>query len=428
MGFKEYKVNDVDRIFVEDELPDQAGHAGEFLQTDGTTVAWALAGGGPGFFYPQDYGAVGNGIADDTAALQAMFNAWVAAGGGNISMADKATGGSLRFLVSSVAVDFLNTTTEFAGHIFGAGSIIIATTVNTPITISNTNGGGSGSGFGYIEVSDLNIEVAVFATQPAHAFVLEGFGACKYVGCNTLDVSNGLAFGPAGTTSGSFEGCETHYNDNSLGSVSIAFDFSGVFQVLIDRCQVSSVAVANHFASGIGSASILNIVKCSDAVGSGDLSLVDNGFKSVRLEDNLGIVEQSCTVPLSVGNAVTGQLNGVDWTLLATADAAINPGSCLDFDATGAIRTAAGKASGRVAFVSLDAGLGFSAVRGAQEGQVVSVIDDGANALAIGDWFKPSASVAGAVTKSTVNGTQITGRVVSTVPVLMAFYHGVQVA
>lgn len=48
----------------------------------------ALGPRGP-FFLPEDYGAVGNGIADDTAALQATFDAAYTAGGGTVILSKR---------------------------------------------------------------------------------------------------------------------------------------------------------------------------------------------------------------------------------------------------------------------------------------------------------------------------------------------------
>ncbi len=58
-------------------LPDQTGHAGEFLQTDGAALSWATAGGASGTTLPDQTGHAGEFLQTDGAALS-----WATAGGG----------------------------------------------------------------------------------------------------------------------------------------------------------------------------------------------------------------------------------------------------------------------------------------------------------------------------------------------------------
>jgi hypothetical protein len=59
-------------------LPSQTGNAGKVLGTDGSAASWKQT---TGYYYPEDYGAVGNGTTNDAAAFQSAINAMPSTGG-----------------------------------------------------------------------------------------------------------------------------------------------------------------------------------------------------------------------------------------------------------------------------------------------------------------------------------------------------------
>jgi hypothetical protein len=68
----------VPSVTIPSSLPSQTGNAGKVLGTDGSAASWKQT---TGYYYPEDYGAVGNGTTNDAAAFQSAINAMPARGG-----------------------------------------------------------------------------------------------------------------------------------------------------------------------------------------------------------------------------------------------------------------------------------------------------------------------------------------------------------
>ena len=120
-------------------LPAQTGHANKFLQTDGaasswqvpdatevtysSTVAQTVAAKLTPLVTPEDFGAIGNGVANDVAAIQAAIDSLTS--GGIVYF------GSKTYLVGTTIT--LKSNVRLIGHGSGATKIKLANAANVPV-------------------------------------------------------------------------------------------------------------------------------------------------------------------------------------------------------------------------------------------------------------------------------------------------------
>jgi hypothetical protein len=232
-----------------------------------------------GYPTPQDYGATGNGVTDDTAAVQAAITA-VASGGSNAVGVLVFPAGT--YLISSALT--LGSFIELRG--MGSGISVISQSATTANGVAGTdltnvgltglsiNGPGSGSGLGvnfglslnndttYVDLTDLQvhgfgshgIEIqspvvckfhrVISSTNGADGWHIYGSGtSCAWSACYALNNAAGIGYHLISLSYSSLSGCAADSNADG-------YDLSGCYDVALIGCGTESDSAAGYILSG----------------------------------------------------------------------------------------------------------------------------------------------------------------------------------
>jgi parallel beta-helix repeat protein len=207
------------------------GTPGQLLSSTGTGTAWVTGGGGgsgtvasgakgqigiyasagstiSGFsnavFYPETYGAVGNGITDDTVAIQAAITAAQSAGGGTVQF------GAKTYLVTA-SLTITSSNVILAGVTSGSTTITCNSASADIIQVTGTGAFQSGTNIFYTQFRNLRVSRSVSPTGTASGFHLILTNNTKFYNVESFDSSRCFWHGSAGNALTEYQQCEAAF-------------------------------------------------------------------------------------------------------------------------------------------------------------------------------------------------------------------------
>ena len=188
----------------------------------------------------EDFGAVGDGVTDDTAAIQAALDAASAAGGGAVYLPQ----GDYRI---SSALEIDNYTILHGASIHGTRLIPVSGTSQTTLVKNKPNSGQNPSTL-HISIRDLTIDANDEAAV-TDALVLEGVGRSQVFNIRVRDASASGAHGIR-ITSYNDGGTYRQASKNSFYDVYVLNCYNGVIQAVASGDPSTSGPTHNTWTGG----------------------------------------------------------------------------------------------------------------------------------------------------------------------------------
>ena len=189
----------------------------------------------------KDFGAVGNGVADDTSAIQAAINAVIAAGGGDLYFPEG------KYLHSGLTVNWANAPIRFHGAAYNAQTGYGSELFYTGLTVSLTFEGNGAAYNGYV-IENLRIS----ASTTANHWALK-FNKCTFPLIQHCYISG---FGDASGGGIYFTGLNNSIDQTEWVTVKDVY-FSNCFNgIYSDNTDCNDFTIAECFFSGGAGASI----------------------------------------------------------------------------------------------------------------------------------------------------------------------------
>lgn len=262
-------------------------------------------------FDVKNYGAIGNGIADDTVACQAAINAALAAGGGSVLFPPG------KYLISSAFAATYSVSVASSLRLVGTGGPNGSTIIQSSVTANFLTATNTPGGTIYLFIESLNLSHSTsssgtcIAATAVNVYLLNVFAQAAYETVASLATGGGVVSTLTATN--------CLLQSRTAASAAALSDASG--GVRLANCTVASGASGNAITTSGGLAGVNLTTTC----GASQTSIAITGGMLSLASSNIGTGNSSITVGASVTGYSVDKSTLLNGSVVDSRGAAVAP-------------------------------------------------------------------------------------------------------